>query len=132
METLQPGVKGTAELVVTREHTAESVGSGKVGVLATPVMINVIEAAALAAVEPHLPQGHQSLGTHLNVSHIAATPVGMKVTATAEVVKVDGRQVELKVVARDEVEEIGSGTHTRIVVNVAKFDARVARKLDRD
>ena len=131
-EALKPGLKGTAELVVGPEHTAESVGSGKVGVLATPVMINVIEAAALAAIDPHLPEGHQSLGTHLDVSHIAATPVGMRVRATAELVKVDGRHLVLKVRAEDEVEEIGSGTHERIIVNVAKFDARVARKVKGD
>lgn len=132
MTPLKPGLIGQSTLVVGPEHTAESVGSGKVGVLATPVMINVIEAAALAAVEPHLPEGRQSLGTHLDVSHVAATPVGMKVTATAVVVKVDGRQVELQVRAEDEVEEIGSGTHTRVIVNIAKFDARVAKKVKRD
>jgi predicted thioesterase len=120
---------GEAELIVGPEHTAASVGSGKVGVLATPVMINLIEAAALQAVEDHLPDGHQSLGTYLEVSHIAATPVGMRVRATAELMKVDGRHLELKVRAQDEVEEIGSGMHHRIVVNVAKFDARVARKV---
>ena len=129
MTPLKLGLTGTAELVVGPEHTAESVGSGKVGVLATPVMINVIEAAALAAIDRHLPEGHQSLGTFLEVSHIAATPVGMRVKATAELVKVDGRHLELKVRAEDEVEEIGSGMHHRIVVNVAKFDARVARKV---
>lgn len=129
MSSLKPGLKGDATLVVGPEHTAESVGSGKVGVLATPVMINVIEAAALAAVEPHLEAGHQSLGTYLEVSHVAATPVGMWVKATAEIVKVEGRHIELKVRAEDEIEEIGSGMHHRIVVNVAKFDARVAKKL---
>jgi len=127
MTPLKPGLTGTAELIVGPEHTAESVGSGKVGVLATPVMINVIEAAALAAIDPHLPEGHQSLGTFLQVSHIAATPVGMRVGATAELVKVDGRHLELKVHAQDEVEEIGSGMHHRIVVNVGKFDARGAQ-----
>lgn len=129
MIPLKPGMTGEAELIVGPEHTAASVGSGKVGVLATPVMINLIEAAALQAVEDHLPDGHQSLGTYLEVSHIAATPVGMRVRATAELMKVDGRHLELKVRAQDEVEEIGSGMHHRIVVNVAKFDARVARKV---
>src|SRR5680860_385559 len=129
MSSLKPGLKGDATLVVGPEHTAESVGSGKVGVLATPVMINGIEAAALATVEPHLEAGHQSLGTYLEVSHVAATPVGMRVRATAEIVKVEGRHIELKVAAEDEIEEIGSGMHHRIVVNVAKFDARVAKKL---
>lgn len=129
MSHLKPGLTGEAELTVGEEHTAKSVGSGKVGVLATPVMINLIEAAALQAIETLLPDGHQSLGTFLEVSHIAATPVGMRVTATAELVKVDGRHLELKVRASDEVEEIGAGMHHRIVVNVAKFDARVARKM---
>ena len=129
MSLLKPGLTGEAEMVVGPEHTAKSVGSGKVGVLATPVMINLIEAAALQAVEDHLPDGQQSLGTFLEVSHIAATPVGMRVRATAELVKVDGRHLELNVRAEDEVEEIGSGNHHRIVVNVAKFDARVARKM---
>ena len=129
MSLLKPGLSGESELVVGPEHTAKSVGSGKVGVLATPVMINLIEAAALQAVEDHLPEGHQTLGTFLQVSHIAATPVGMRVRATAELVKVEGRNLELKVRAFDEVEEIGSGLHHRVVVNVAKFDARVARKL---
>jgi predicted thioesterase len=132
MSLLKPGLSGEAELIVGPEHTAKSVGSGKVGVLATPVMINLIEAAALQAVEEHLPEGHQSLGTFLEVSHIAATPVGMRVRATAELVKVDGRHLELKVSAQDEVEEIGVGHHHRIVVNVAKFDARVARKMRRE
>ncbi|GAB4236776.1 MAG: thioesterase family protein [Methyloligellaceae bacterium] len=131
MLDLEPGLKGQAELLVGREHTAQSVGSGKVGVLATPVMINVIEAAALAAVEEHLPAGHQSLGTYLEVSHVAATPVGMRVTAQAELVKVEGRLLHIRVSARDEVEEIGSGMHHRIVVNVARFDARVASKAAR-
>ncbi len=132
MTPLKPGLTGEAELIVGEEHTAASVGSGKVGVLATPVMINLIEAAALQAVEAHLPQGCQSLGTYLEVSHIAATPVGMRVSATAELVKIDGRHLELKVRASDEVEEIGAGMHHRIIVNVAKFDARVARKIRRE
>ena len=79
--SIQAGLLGTAELVVGDEHTAPRVGSGKVHVLATPVMINLIEAAALAAVEHLLPEGYQSLGTVLDVRHIAATPVGMRVRA---------------------------------------------------
>ncbi len=128
MSPLKPGLTGTAELIVGKEHTAASVGSGRVGVLATPVMINLIEAAALQAIEAFLPDGHQSLGTFLEVSHVAATPVGMQAAATAELVRVEGRLLHFRVCAADEVEEIGSGTHQRIVVNVEKFDARVARK----
>ena len=96
---LHPGLTGTAELVVGDEHTAPRVGSGAIRVLATPVMINLIEAAALAAVEHLLPPGHQSLGTVLQVRHIAATPVGMRVKATATLEKVDGRTLHFRVAA---------------------------------
>lgn len=128
MEALKAGLIGRANLLVGEEHTAPRVGSGRVHVLATPVMINLFEAAALDAIERLLPPGHQSLGTILNVRHIAATPVGMRVTATAEVVAVEGRTVRFRVEARDERELIGDGTHERVVVNVAKFDQRVQRK----
>jgi predicted thioesterase len=126
---LKSGGTGHAELVVGEEHTAPRVGSGLVHVLATPVMINLFEAAALDAVDQYLPAGYQSLGTVLNVRHIAATPVGMRVRATAEIVKFEGRTVFLKVKAEDERELIGDGLHERVVVNVDKFSQRVARKL---
>ena len=126
---LPVGLTGTAELVVGEQHTAPRVGSGRIHVLATPVMINLIEAAALAAVEQSLPEEHQSLGTRLDISHIAATPVGMRVRATAEVVRVEGRTVHFRVRAEDERELIGEGTHERVVVNVARFDERVQKKL---
>jgi fluoroacetyl-CoA thioesterase len=127
-EAIAPGMTGRSELVVGEEHTAPRVGSGLVHVLATPVMINLFEAAALDAVDRHLPPGYQSLGTVLNVRHIAATPVGMKVRATAEIVRLEGRTVFLKVKADDEKELIGDGVHERVVVNVEKFSQRVARK----
>ena len=126
---LPAGLKGTAEMVVGEQHTAPRIGSGRIRVLATPVMINLIEAAALAAIEQSLPEEHQSLGTRLDLSHVAATPVGMRVRATAEVVRVEGRTVHLRVAAHDERELIGEGTHERVVVNVARFDERVQRKL---
>ena len=129
LSSLKPGLVGSADLLVGPEHTAPRGGSGMVAVLATPVMINVIEAAALAAVEHLLPPGHQSLGIHLDVRHFAATPVGMRVQATAELTGVDGRTLTFKVVARDEREPIGDGTHQRVVVNVSRFDGRVQRKL---
>ncbi len=94
-------------------------------------MINLFEAAALDAVERMLPPGHQSLGTVLNVRHIAATPVGMRVTATAEVTGVEGRTIRFRVEAHDEKDLIGDGLHERVVVNVAKFDQRVQRKLEK-
>jgi fluoroacetyl-CoA thioesterase len=128
---LAAGLSGSAELVVSEEHTAPRIGSGRVHVLATPVMINLIEAAALAAVEHLLEAGTQSLGTHLDVHHVAATPVGMRIVARAEVTRVDGRTVSFEVSCRDEKELIGHGTHERVVVNVARFDERVQRKLNR-
>jgi predicted thioesterase len=94
-------------------------------------MINLFEAAALAAVEHLLPPGHQSLGTVLNVRHIAATPIGMRVTAVASVAKIEGRTIFFTLEARDERDLIGDGTHERVVVNVEKFDARVQAKLKR-
>ena len=122
-------MSGIVEIVVGEEHTAPSIGSGRVHVLATPVMINLIEAAALKAIEHLLPEGYQSLGTHLDVRHIAATPVGMKVRALAEVTAVNGRNVRFAATVKDEVDLIGEGIHERVVVNVAKFDARVQKKL---
>ena len=130
LSALKPGLTGSARITVGEEHTAPRVGSGRVRVLATPVMINVMEAAALDAVEALLPPDHQSLGTHLNVGHYAATPVGMDVRATAEVTKVEGRTIEFRVEAFDDRERVGDGTHTRVVVNVERFDQRVQRKLN--
>ena len=129
LHRIVPGLTGTAEIVVGPEHTAPFVGSGRIAVLATPVMINLIEAAALAAVEHLLPTGHQSLGIQLDVSHTAATPIGLLVTATAEVAEVQGRTISFRVAARDEFESIGGGTHRRVVVSVSRFDERVQRKL---
>ena len=129
LSRVTPGLRGVSEIVVGPEHTAPFVGSGRIAVLATPVMINVIEAAALAAVEHLLPEGHQSLGIHLDVSHVAATPIGLGVVATAEVVRIEGRTVTFRVEARDDYETIGGGTHQRVVVSVARFDERVQQKI---
>jgi predicted thioesterase len=128
---LNPGVIGTAELIVGTRDTAPRVGSGQIAVLATPVMITLIEEAALAAVEHLLPAGKQSLGTHLDVSHIAATPTGMKVTATAELTEIDGRKLTFAVSARDERDLIGEGTHQRVVVTADTFSAKVQEKAGR-
>jgi predicted thioesterase len=92
-------------------------------------MINVIEAAALAAIEHLLPEGYQSLGTRLDIRHFAATPVGMRVRAEVEVEKVEGRTVTFRVSVTDEKEPIGDGTHERMVVNVSRFDVRVQDKV---
>ena len=128
-ERLKEGMKGSSTLTVAEEHTAPRVGSGRVHVLATPVMINVIEAAALAAIEHLLPEGYQSLGTRLDIRHFAATPVGMRVRAEVEVEKVEGRTVSFRVSVADEKEPIGNGTHERMVVNVSRFDLRIQEKV---
>lgn len=125
---LVPGLHGEASLLVGQAHTAPRIGSGKVPVLATPVMINLFEAAALAAAEHLLPAGHQSLGTRLDIRHIAATPVGMRVRASARLLRVEGRLLVFQVEAHDETELIGDGTHERVVVNVTRFDARLQGK----
>lgn len=129
LSQLKPGLVGHAEIIVGEEHTAPRIGSGMVRVLATPVMINLMEAAALDAAEGLIPPGHQSLGIKLDVRHIAATPVGMRARATAKLVKVDGRNLEFWVEAHDEKDLIGDGAHQRIVVNVERFDKRVQAKL---
>ena len=116
-------------MIVAEEHTAPRIGSGRVRVLATPVMINLMEAAALDAAENLIPAGHQSLGIRLDVRHIAATPVGMRVCATARLTGVNGRTLEFRVEAHDERDLIGDGSHQRIVINVARFDERVQAKL---
>jgi fluoroacetyl-CoA thioesterase len=131
LSKLHPGLEGHAELLVGEEHTAPRIGSGRVRVLATPVMINLMEAAALDAAENLIPVGNQSLGTRLDVRHIAATPVGMRVCATARLLSVEGRTLEFQVEAHDEKDLIGDGSHQRLVVNVARFDQRVQAKLMR-
>lgn len=128
MDEVRPGLTGRADMVVGTNDTAPRVGSGRMSVLATPVMINLIEEAALAAAEHLLPAGKQSLGTHLDVSHVAATPIGMKVWAEAELVEVDGRRLVFAVRARDEIDLIGEGRHERVVVTAATFQARIDEK----
>lgn len=125
---LTVGVKGGVELTVENEQTALHVGSGKVKVLATPILVSLLEAAAVDAVERFLPAGLHSVGTHLDVMHFAATPVGMRVRADAELVSVDGRTLKFRVSARDEKEPISEGTHERVVVELARFNQRVERK----
>ncbi len=129
LSALQPGLKGTVEIVVGEQHTAPHVGSGRVRVLATPIMINLMEAAALQAVEGLLPAGHQTVGIHLDVTHVAATPVGMRVRAFAELTRVDKRTLYFRVHAEDARERIGAGAHERIVINLERFDARMQDKL---
>lgn len=125
---LAPGLTGTARVTVTDDLTATTFASGTVAVYATPALIALLEAAAVAALDGYLPAGHTSVGTHLDVRHTAATPVGMAVEATATLTEVDGRRLVFAVRAEDEVEEIGTGTHERFIVDRARFEARTAAK----
>lgn len=126
---IEPGLKAEENLTVANEHTAPHVGSGEVRVLATPVLINMFEAAALAAVEDLLPDGYQTVGTRLDVRHFAATPVGMGVHANVELVTVEGRTLHFRLRARDDREAIGDGWHERIIIKLGRFDERMADKL---
>jgi predicted thioesterase len=128
---LTAGLSGSAEILVGTRDTAPHVGSGKVKVLATPVMVGLMEEASLNAVEGLLPPGYQSVGTRLDITHVAATPVGMRVRAGAEVVRIEGRRLTFRVWADDEKDRIGEGTHERIVIDVARFDARAQAKAAR-
>lgn len=118
---LEIGLKTSVELIVEEKDTAAAFGSGNVLVLATPMMVTLMENAALKAVQEHLEVGMTTVGTHLDVSHKAATPLGMKATAEAELIEIKGKKLIFKVVARDEKEIIGEGTHTRYIVETEKF-----------
>jgi fluoroacetyl-CoA thioesterase len=125
---LQPGLTGEVVRVVSEDITAHAMGSGGVHVLGTPAMLMLMEQAALTAVEPALAEGQTTVGTLLDVRHLAATPVGMTVTVRARLVAIDGRKLTYDVDAEDEREPIGRGTHERFVVDLDRFLKRVAEK----
>jgi fluoroacetyl-CoA thioesterase len=132
MRPIPPGTKGTFTLHVQPEHLANQFKDAMLPqVLATPVMILMMENAALNAIRPYLEPGESAVGTEINVRHLAATPVGHTARADAEVIKVEGKRIEFKVSARDELEEIGSGTHQRTVINLRSFNERLASKSKR-
>lgn len=128
MEEIVPGLVGQSEIVVREENTALHLGSGNVAVLATPEMIRLMEKAAVAAVDHLLPDGYRTVGVEVNVRHLAATPVGMRVHIQAELVAVEGRKLTFHVEAFDEVEKIGEGEHRRVIIDVGKFKERVKAK----
>jgi fluoroacetyl-CoA thioesterase len=125
---LVPGMTGEATTVVTPQNTAAAVGSGGVDVFATPMMIGLMEMAALNAVAPYLAEGETTVGTAVHVKHLAATPLGMRVRATARLDRVDGRRLLFTVEAHDEKEKVGEGTHERYIVHLQKFMDRTAKK----
>jgi fluoroacetyl-CoA thioesterase len=129
MRSIPLGARGTFTLAVTPEYLAGQFKDAVLPpVLATPVMILMMENAALNAVREFLEPGESVVGTAVDVHHVAATPVGSRVTAEAEVTQVDGRRIEFKVSARDEIEEIGNGTHERRVVDLHRLGQRLAAK----
>ena len=129
MHSIPLGTIGTFTLRVQPEHLANRFKDAILPqVLATPVMILIMENAALNAIKPFLDAGESAVGTAVDVRHLAATPAGRDVQATAEVVKVEGRWIDFKVSATDGVEEIGAGTHRRIVIDIRSFNERLAKK----
>ena len=128
MEGIVPGLIGQIEMVVHEENTARYLGSGNVAVLATPEMIRLMEKAAVAAVDHLLPDGYRTVGVELNVRHLAATPVGMRVRAQAELTDTEGHKLTFRVEAFDEAEKIGEGAHRRVVIDVEGFKERVKAK----
>ena len=124
------GMKIRVEEVVTEQNTAICAGSGTLPVFATPFMCALMEKAAWMAIAPALNEGDSSVGTKLNISHVSATPVGLKVWAESEVTAVDGKRIEFKVTAGDEKGIIGEGTHERFIVTDERFLAKTAKKLE--
>lgn len=125
---LVPGITGEAAVVVSETNTAVAYGSGGVKVFATPAMIGLMEKAALTSVQPYLEVGLTTVGIRVDVEHLAATPIGMRVTAVSRLTQIEGRKLVFQVEARDEQELIGRGTHERFVVSEEKFLARAAAK----
>lgn len=126
---LMPGLLGTIQYWVDKKSTARQLGSGTVDVLATPELVRLMETAAVAALSSHLPPEFTSVGVAINIEHIAPTPVGLSVEVRAALTEVHGRRLKFQVVAHDDIEEIGRGTHERVLVEVEGFVARANRKL---
>jgi predicted thioesterase len=126
------GEKATYSIKVNDSNTAKTMGSGSLEVFATPAMVAIMEKASTMALQPYLDEGSTTVGTALNISHVSATPIGMEVSATAEVTNVEGREITFKVQAFDEVGLIGEGTHKRFVVFAEKFQAKTNAKLSQD
>jgi predicted thioesterase len=124
------GMKFRVEDTVVQDNTAISAGSGTLPVFATPFMCALMEKAAWMAIAPALEEGDSSVGTKLSISHLSASPVGLKVWAESEVTAVDGKRIEFKVTAGDEKGLIGEGTHERFIITNDRFLAKAARKLE--
>jgi fluoroacetyl-CoA thioesterase len=128
VDGIQVGLAATATMTVDDHLLATAMGSGSVAVLATPAMVALMEAAAVNALEPVMSAGQSSVGVALDIRHLAATPPGHQVRARAEVIEVQGKKVTFQVQAWDKSELIGEGTHTRYVIDVARFMQRANAK----
>lgn len=129
MRTIPVGAQGSYTMVVAPEHLANRFKDATLpAVLATPVMIMAMENAALEALKPYFEPGESAVGTRVDVSHLAATPVGRRIVALAEVTSTSAKHVDFRVRALDGTEEIGRGTHARVVIDLAKFTARLDAK----
>lgn len=125
---LTQGMSLKKELTVTSTDTAAALGSGDLEVFATPAMISLMELTSRLCVGDALEQGQTTVGTLVNISHTAATPVGMRISCEATLVEIDGRRLVFDVVATDECGIIGKGTHERFIVDSAKFQAKANSK----
>ncbi len=127
---MNTGIKGFKEIIVTKELTAISVGSGDLEVYATPAMIALMEGTASESVKSELEDGQGSVGTSIAIKHLAATPVGMCVRCESELIEVDGRKLVFNLAAYDEKDKIGEGTHERFIISNEKFQNKTNSKLD--
>ncbi|MBR3793973.1 MAG: thioesterase family protein [Alistipes sp.] len=118
---MEIGLKYESTTVVSAANTAATLGSGDMDVFATPAMVALMENAAMLAVRDHLPEGSATVGTQISTSHLKASPLGALITASAELIEVDGRRLTFAVEAWDEKGTIGEGTHTRFVVDRERF-----------
>ena len=125
---LEIGIKGYQETIVTEQNTAAAVGSGVLAVFATPMMLALMEKTACDSVAPYLDEGWGSVGTKVDITHDAATPLGMKVHCESELIEVDGRRLLFTLKAYDECGLIGQGTHERFIVNNVKFQSKTDAK----
>lgn len=125
---MEIGIIGKNEIVVTKDVTAAAIGSGMVDVFATPMMISLMENTCAKSVASHLQADESTVGTHVNVSHCAATPIGMKVYCESELIEIDRRKLTFKVTAYDERGLIGEGLHERFIINSKKFQAKINSK----
>jgi len=127
-ENIVPGLVGEREVKVEVGNTARHLGSGNVSVFATPEMVRLMEMAGVSAVDHLLAEGYRTVGIRVDVTHLAATPLGMTVRARAELTHVDGRKLTFHVEAFDDVEKVGEGIHERMIVNLVKFKERAEAK----